>query len=119
MPKLNTFFAAALAASTMITPVSAGDMGPNPPVAVYSGYAGHSTASAQANASASSYGGGYASAQSSAQASARGYGAQSSASASASATASGNLVAADDIVCVMGEEEIPCELGVGKVDRTA
>lgn len=108
MPKLNTFLAAALAATTMITPVNAGQPGPAYTGNVHpggyqsqSGYAGYGSSS-YASASASSY------------ASSNGY-AYAGASAQAglpnlTVNTNGPVdVIGDHIVCMVGPDEVPCD----------
>ena len=131
MPKLNTYVAAALAASTLIAPVNAGE--PNSHyvsgghyAAPYSGAPATSGAAlgyassqsyatsnayvsgntAYANASASASGGGYAAANSSATA----QGGYHGGGANYTMNTNGPVnLTADEIVCVMGTQEVPCD----------
>ena len=117
MPKLNTLFAAALAATTMITPVSAGQPGagygstvhPGGYVAqsagTYSGATSSSYSSSYASSGATgystSYTGGYA------PSGVTGY---TAGLPNVSMTSTGPVsVTADEIVCMMGNQEVPCD----------
>ena len=144
MPKLNTFAAAALAATTLIAPVNAGE--PNSyyaptgyPAPVYTGPAsphGHGPSYTHGQSGASAAALGYAS-SGSAYASSSAYASGGSAYASASGSAvsghrgltatgysadglnyamntSGPVnITADDIVCVLGTQEVPCDSVAG------
>ena len=125
MPKLNTLLAATLVATTMITPVNAGEPGP-----VYTGnvhpggYQAGPSYSGSASATSSAYAGGYgatASSYSSASASSYG-GAYATSSAQAGLpnfeiNTNGPVdVIGDQIVCMMGTQEVPCDTVPGLAD---